>query len=51
MKDTRKSGGMYVTVNGFVKRIDEYKRLVILTNGTKITIDDIIVLEIRDTVI
>ena len=51
VKDTRKSGGMYVTVNGFVKRIDEYKRLVILMNGTKIPIDDIIEIESRDTVI
>ena len=51
VKDTRKSGGMYVTGNGFVKRIDEYKRLVILMNGTKIPIDDIIEIESRDTVI
>lgn len=50
-EDMRKSGGVYVTVNGCVKRIDEHKRLVILTDGTKIPIDDIIEIESRNTVI
>lgn len=39
--DKRKAGGVYVTVTGTVKRIDEYERLVIMTDGKKINIDDI----------
>lgn len=39
--DKRKAGGAYVTVTGTVKRIDEYERLVIMTDGKKINIDDI----------
>lgn len=39
--DRKKSGGAYLTITGAVKRIDEYERLVILTDGKKINIDDI----------
>lgn len=39
--DKKKSGGAYLTITGAVKRIDEYERLVILTDGKKINIDDI----------
>ena len=39
--DARKSGGAYVTVTGNLKRFDEYERLLILTNGKKIPMDDI----------
>ena len=39
--DTKKSGGAYVTVTGNLKRFDEYERLLILTDGKKIPIDDI----------
>ncbi len=39
--DTRKSGGAYVTTTGKLKRFDEYERLLILTNGKKIPMDDI----------
>ena len=39
--DMRKAGGAYITVNGTVKRIDEYEHLVIMTDGKKINIDDI----------
>lgn len=41
LPDTRKSGGAYVTVTGNLKRFDEYERLMILTNGKKIPMDDI----------
>ena len=39
--DERKSGGTYVTVNGQVKKVDDYQRLLILTDGTKIPLDEI----------
>ena len=41
LPDTRKPGGAYVTVTGNLKRFDEYERLMILTNGKKIPMDDI----------
>ena len=37
----KKSGGAYVTVTGNLKRFDEYERLLILTDGKKIPMDDI----------
>jgi len=41
LPDTKKSGGSYVTVTGNLKRFDEYERLLILTDGKKIPMDDI----------
>lgn len=43
--DERKSGGEYVTVNGKVKKIEEYSHTMIFDNGTEIPLDEII--EIR----
>lgn len=40
--DSKKSGGFYVTVEGIVKKIDEYDGVLILLDGTKIALDDII---------
>ena len=34
----KKSGGAYVTVAGSVKKIDEYERKVVLTDGKAISI-------------
>lgn len=39
--DTKKNGGAYVTAVGSVKKIDEYERVVAMTNGTAIPIDEI----------
>ena len=39
--DERKSGGAYFTVTGQVKKVDEYERLLILTDGTKIPLNEI----------
>lgn len=39
--DTKKSGGLYVTVRGRVKRIDETGRQILLTDGTRIAIERI----------
>ena len=41
LPDAQKSGGAYVTVTGNLKRFDEYERLLILTDGKKIPMDDI----------
>ena len=41
--DERKSGGAYVTV--IVKKVDDCQRLLLLTDGTKIPLDEILELE------
>ena len=43
--DKKKSGGAYISVTGTVKRIAEYERLVIMSDGKKIRIDEIFGLE------
>lgn len=43
--DKKKSGGAYVSLTGTVKRIDEYEKCVILTDGTKILIERIFEIE------
>lgn len=43
--DKRKDGGSYTTVTGKVKKVDDYLRLLILQNGTRIPLDDIVDLE------
>ena len=43
--DEKKSGGAYSTVTGFLKRIDEYERVLMLTDGRKIQLDAIIDIE------
>ena len=40
--DKKKSGGAYVTVTGFTRKIDEQRRLLILQNETIIHISEII---------
>lgn len=40
--DTKKDGGVYVTVAGRVKKLDEYAKSVIMEEGTRILIEDII---------
>ena len=45
LPDTKKSGGAYVTVTGNLKRFDEYERLLILTDGKKIPMDVIAVID------
>ena len=39
--DERKAGGAYLTISGMVKRIDEYRRMIILHDGTRLPMDDI----------
>ncbi|MBR6792936.1 MAG: YolD-like family protein [Clostridia bacterium] len=45
LPDTKKAGGSYVTVAGTVKRIDEYNRVLLMTDGKAIPIDEIFNLE------
>ena len=42
LPDTRKAGGEYVTVSGAVKKIDEYERMIIMSDGKQIPIDEVI---------
>ena len=43
--DKRKSGGSYVEATGYVKRIDLVEKIILLTDGTRIPIEDIFSLE------
>ena len=47
-KDLKKSGGRYQTIINVIKKIDTYKRLIILKDYQKINIDDLYYLEILD---
>lgn len=40
--DPKKNGGAYVTAISTVKKIDKYERAVVMTDGTVISIDEII---------
>lgn len=40
--DEKKAGGAYIQTSGTVKKIDMYEKAVILDNGVKIRIDDVI---------
>lgn len=39
--DAKKSGGAYITKSGNLKKIDEFERWMLLTDGTKIPLDDV----------
>ena len=41
LPDEKKSGGEYITVTGNVKRVDEYRRAVIMADKTAVPIDRI----------
>lgn len=47
LPDERKAGGSYVNVTGIVKKLDEYERLLVMRDGIKIPIDDILKIEIK----
>ncbi len=44
--DAQKSGGAYLTTAGKVKKIDEYERIIIMKDGVKIRIDDVIEIQL-----
>ena len=39
--DEKKPGGSYTAITGNLKRVDLYERLLVLTDGKKIPLDDI----------
>ena len=43
--DERKDGGAYVTTTGWLKKIDEIERVLVLTDGTRIPLVDVAGLE------
>ena len=43
--DERKAGGEYLKTTGRVKKIDDYERLIVLHDGTKLPMDDILDME------
>lgn len=47
--DTKKDGGFYTNYTGFLKKIDLYKRMLLMQDGTSIYIDRIIELTEIDT--
>lgn len=42
LPDGKKAGGAYVAVAGVVKKIDDYERVLVMCDGTRIPIDDIL---------
>ena len=45
LADDKKDDGMYVEAIGTVKKIDEYAKTVLMNDGTRIMMDDIIYIE------
>ena len=41
VKDSRKDGGKYVTIEGCVKKIDVYHQLLIFEDGMRVPVEDI----------
>ena len=41
LPDKRKSGGRYVTVDGAIKKYDDYEKIIYMTDGTVIRLDDL----------
>lgn len=39
--DKRKAGGSYVTITGYVKKLDSFERVMIMRDGERIPIDSI----------
>ena len=43
--DERKAGGAYLEVTSIVKKVDDFEKLIVMENGTKIPMDDILSIE------
>lgn len=43
--DENKEGGSYINAKGTAKKIDEYKKIVVMSDNTEIPIDDIVSIE------
>ena len=44
--DNHKSGGEYVTVTGYVRRVDDHNREIVFVDGMTVGIDDVFVISI-----
>lgn len=44
--DNKKTGGKYTTTSGYLKKIDDYNRKLIMNDNTLVSIDDIIHIDI-----
>lgn len=44
--DERKAGGRYLEISGTVKKIDDFERSLTMKDGTKISVDDILAVEL-----
>ena len=40
--DIRKKGGAYLTVSGIIKKVNNYERVIVMEDGTSISVDDIL---------
>jgi hypothetical protein len=40
--DEKKEGGAYVTAVGFIKRVDDLERVLLMTDGRTIPLDDVV---------
>jgi len=40
--DGKKDGGAYVTATGRLKKVDDYERVIVLIDGTRIPLDDVL---------
>ena len=45
LPDGKKAGGRYVTVSGNVKKLDGVERVIMMTDGTKISLEDVRMIE------
>ena len=45
--DERKAGGAYLTASGVVKKIDDFERMIVMRNGAKIPMDDVLDFDIE----
>lgn len=45
LPDTQKAGGRYVTFSGKVKKLDGVESVIVMTDGTKIPIEDVRMIE------
>lgn len=43
--DEHKDGGAYIEITGVVKKMDAFKRLIVMQSGTKIPMDDVLEIE------
>lgn len=43
--DEKKAGGTYVTISGIIKKIDGFTRVVVMSDGKTVKIDDILELD------